>query len=40
MVKYLKNTRPDLDLWPLIKYSPKKAKSEKVKYNKKIKRIL
>jgi hypothetical protein len=39
-IKYLRETRPDLDLWPLIQYTPKKAKAEKEKYNKKIKSIL
>ncbi len=38
MVKYLKENRTDLDLKPLVKFSP--IKEEKAKYNKKIKRIL
>jgi hypothetical protein len=38
MVKYLKENRTDLDLKPLIKFSP--LQKQKAEYNKKIKRIL
>ncbi len=39
-IKYLKENRKDLDLWPLIKYTPKKTKLQKEKFNNKIKKIV